>query len=135
MALVVPDQGEVIALEAFLNKTAPQDQYLKLYATNVTPAEGDTEASYTEAVGGGYSHIALSGASWTVATSGGITTGSYAQQTFTFTGALTTNATIYGYLVVQETSGKLIFSEKAGSSFTPANNGDTFKVTLNITAE
>lgn len=135
MSLVVPNQGEVIALKNFLNVEAPQNQYLKLFATNITPAEGDTEATYTEAVGGGYTHIALTGGSWSVASAGGVTTASYAQQTFTFTGALTTNGTLYGYYVVQQTSGKLLWAERAAATFTPANNGDTYKVTLNITAE
>lgn len=135
MALVVPNASEVIALKNFLNHTAPQDQYLKLFVNNVTPGESDTEATYTEASGGGYTHIALTGSSWVIATSGGLTTASYAQQTFTFTGALTTNPTIYGYYVVQQTSGSLLWAERAASTFTPANNGDTYKVTPQITAE
>lgn len=136
MALVVPNQAEVIALQLLVNyDSTPEDLYLKLYANDVTPGEADTEATYTEAAGGGYTHKALTGASWTVATSGGISTASYTQQTYTFTGALTTNPTIYGYYVVQQTSGKLIWAERAGSTFTPANNGDTYKVTPQITAE
>ena len=135
MALIVPNNSEVLALKNFLNHTAPQDQYLKLYANNYDPVEASVVGDFTEAAGGGYTHIALTGASWTVATSGGLTTASYAQQTFTFTGALTTNPTIYGYFVVQQTSGALMWAEKAASTFTPANNGDTYKVTPQITGE
>lgn len=135
MALKVPDVGEVKALKTFLNYEAAEDQFLKLYTSDTTPAEGDTTGTYTEAVGGGYSHIALTGGSWSVATAGGVTTASYAQQTFTFTGPLTSTASVYGYIVVQQSSGVLLFAERAAAAFTPANNGDTYKVTLNITAE
>lgn len=133
MALVVPQVGEVIALKAFLNNTAGQDQTLKLFANNVTPAETDTAATYTEAAGGGYTNKALAGASWTF-TSGTPSFAQYAQQTFTFTGALTTNPTIYGYFVVQTTSGTLLWAE-AMASFTPANNGDQILLTPKITAD
>jgi hypothetical protein len=135
MSLIVPNTAEVLALKNFLNNEAPQDQYLKLYCNNYDPVEGSAAGNFTEAAGGGYTHIALTGASWVIATSGGLTTASYAQQTFTFTGALTTNPTIYGYFVVQQTSGAILWAEKAASPFTPANNGDTYKVTPQITAE
>lgn len=42
MALVVPDVGENIILEAIVNKTAPQNLVLRLFQSNTTPAEGDT---------------------------------------------------------------------------------------------
>jgi len=37
-----------------LNKTPSEDLVIRLYANDVTPAESDTEADYTEATGGGY---------------------------------------------------------------------------------
>lgn len=135
MALLVPDVGEVLALKAFLNHTAPQDQTLKLFASNTTPAEGDTAVTYTEAAGGGYAAKSLTGTSWTVGTSGGTSTATYAQQTYTFTGALTTNTTIYGYYLVQTTSGVLMFAERAASTFVPAASGDSYAVTPSISAD
>ena len=135
MALVVPDVGEVRLLGMALGTLAQEDQTLKLYATNVTPAEGDTAGSYTEATGGGYAAKTLTGASWpdpTTAT--GTTSSTYAEQTYTFTGALDTNPTIYGYFVVGATSTVLLWAELAGATFTPANNGDTYKVTPKIEA-
>lgn len=133
MALLVPNTGEVIALSLLVNKTAPENLVYKLFATNVTPAETDTAASYTEASGGGYAAITMTGASWTV-TGGAPSTAAYAQQTYTFTGALTTNATIYGYFVVQASSGTLVLAETF-TSFTPAANGDNIKLTPQITAD
>ena len=129
MSLLVPDVGEVLLLKYALNFSAAENQKMKLYATNVTPAEGDTAGSYTEAAGGGYAEKALTGSSWTVATSAGTTTGTYAAQTYTFTGALTTNAIIYGYYVVAATAGTLLWAELAAATFTPATNGDTYTVT------
>ena len=134
MALTLVDQAEVIALKALVNHTAPQDLDLKLFTNNLTIADDDVEGDYTEASGGGYAEAELTAASWTVSTVGGVSTAAYPKVTFTFTGALDGSATIYGYYVCQRTSGKLLWSEKAGTPFTPANNGDTFDVTLNITA-
>ena len=134
MALLVPNAGEDLALQNFLNKTAPQNQTLKLFATNVTPAETDTAGSYTVAVGGGYADKSLTGASWTV-TPGAPTEAAAGVQTWTFTGPLTTNGTVFGYYVVQATSGTLMWAEKFASSFTPTNNGDQIILTLKITAD
>lgn len=133
MTLVVPQVGELIFLKAGLNNTAGQDQTLKLFANNVTPSETDTAATYTEAAGGGYASKSLAGASWTF-TAATPSHADYAQQTWTFTGALTTNPTIYGYFVVQVTSGTLVWAE-AFASFTPANNGDQILLTPKITAD
>lgn len=133
MALLVPNTGEVIALSLLVNKTTPENLVYRLYATNVTPSETDTAATFTEAAGGGYAAITMTGASWTV-TGGAPSSAAYAQQTYTFTGALTTNATIYGYFVTQATSGTLVLAE-AFTSFTPATNGDNIKLTPQITAD
>lgn len=130
MALVVPDVGEVRLLGMALGTLAQEDQTLKLFVTNVTPAEGDTAGTYTEATGGGYAAKTLTAANWPdPTTAAGTTSSSYAEQTYTFTGALTTNPTIYGYFVVGATSTVLLWAELAGATFTPANNGDTYKVT------
>lgn len=137
MALVFANQGDVIALKALLNHTAGQDCYLKLFTNNVTPAQTDTEASYTEATGGGYTHKAITGSSWGFtegATGTSVGTASYSTQTWTFTGYLTSSATVYGYYLVQQASGKLLYAEATASPYQPVNNGDTFSVTLNLTA-
>lgn len=133
MALLVPDVGEVKLLDAALGRVAAENLLLKLYATNVTPAEGDTAGSYTEAAGGGYAAKTLTAGSWgAAATSTGTTSSAYAQQTFTFTGALTTNPAIYGYYVVGATSGVLYWAELLAAPFTPASNGDQVLVTPRI---
>lgn len=134
MTILVPNTGEVIALQYLTNKVAtPENLVYRLFATNVTPAETDTAGTYTEAAGGGYAAITLTGASWTV-TGGAPSTAAYAQQTYTFTGALTTNATIYGYYVTRATSADLVLAETF-TNFTPAANGDNIKLTPQITAD
>ena len=132
MALVVPNQGEQIALEALVGKTAGQNLVLGLYTNNVTPGETDTEATYTEATGNGYAAITLTASSWTV-TPGAPSEAAYPEQTFTFTGAL---GNVYGYTLKQVTSGKLVWAERfTGAPFNIANNGDQIKVTPKITLE
>lgn len=129
MAIVFPDAGENIVLEALVNKTAPQNLVLRLYTSNTTPGESDTAGTYTEATGSGYSSITLTGASWGSASGGSI---SYAQQTFTFSGAL---GNVYGYYLTQASSGTLVAAERfTDGPYNIANNGDQIKITPTITA-
>lgn len=134
MTLLVPNQGEQIALEALLNKTAPQNLVLRLFKSNTTPGETDTEATYTEADFTGYATITLSGASWTV-TPGAPTSASYAQQTFTSSANQSTQ-NVYGYYLTQLASGKLVYAERFSDGPYPiTNNGDKVNVTPTITAD
>lgn len=126
MALVLSDIGADAILEAYFNKSYPaggDDLTLKLFATDITPADTDTASTYTEAAGGGYAAKTLTNGSWTVASANDPSDAVYAEQVFTFTGALTTNGTVYGYFIV-DADGVLIFAEKLAASFTPAANGD-----------
>ena len=134
MTLLVPNVGENIALSYLVGKTTTvRDLIYRLFATNVTPAETDTAGTYTEAAGGGYASKTLTGASWTV-TNGAPTEAAYAQQTWTFTGTLTTNPTVYGYYVTRVTDADLVLAETF-TSFTPTNNGDQILLTPKITAD
>lgn len=130
MAINVPDTGENLALEMIVNKTAAQNLVLKLYSNNITPSDTDTAGTYTECTFTGYSAITLTGASWGSASAGSI---AYAQQTFTCSGAGSEN--VYGYYVVQSSSGTLLYSERGtGVPFTITTVGDNVKVTPTITA-
>ena len=134
MPLLVPNTGEVIALSYLVGKTTTvRDLVYRLFTNNITPAETDTHSSYTEAAGGGYAAKTLTGASWTV-TGGAPSSASYAQQQWTFTGALTGNATIYGYYVTRVTDGDLVLAE-ALTSFQPVNNNDYYALTPAITGD
>lgn len=132
MTLLVPDAAEAVLMEAMLNKTAPQNLQLRLYSSNTTPAETDTEATYTEVTGGGYSSAPLTASSWTV-TPGAPTQASYPQITFTFSGGV---GNVYGYYIVQISSGKILWAERfVAAPVNIANSGDQIKITPVITLE
>lgn len=131
MALNVPDVGENRILETIVNKTAAENPVLKLFKNNITPSDTDTHLTYTEATFPGYASITLTGASWNAAASGLIVFG--AQQTFTCSGTATDD--IYGYYVVQATSGILLWAERDGAA--PAairNSGDKIQITPQLGA-
>jgi hypothetical protein len=134
MALLVPNDGEVIALEALVNKAVGQNLVLRLYQNNITPAEADTAATYTEATFTGYAAITLTGSSWTT-TAGAPSHVDYAQQTFT-SSAGSQSQSIYGYYLTQVTSGKLVYAERfSDGPYVIVNNGDAIRVTPTITAD
>lgn len=144
MAMVVADVGIDCIFKRSLNGTFPSnsltlpnvgDLQLRLFATNVTPnASGtDTAATYTQATGGGYAAKTLTYGSWTVTVGNDPSDAVYAIQTWTFSGVLTTNTTIYGYYIV-DSDGVLITAE-ALTPFTPTSSGtDTFSVTPKLAA-
>lgn len=133
MGLLAPDVGEAQLLKVALGKATPENQTLKLFTNDKTPAEGDVAGDYTEASGNGYSAKTLTGTSWTVATSEGVTTGEYAEQEFTFSGAL---GDVYGYFVVGATSGILLWAERfAGAPFNVKGATTPIKITPKITLE
>jgi hypothetical protein len=130
MSLVVPDQGEDIMLQNIVNKAAAQNLVLKLYTNNITPSESDTEATYIEASGFGYSAITLSGLSWNTVVRGDPSYIDYPKQAFNFTGAL---GNVYGYFMVQLSTGFLVYAERfTGAPFNIVNNGDKIEITPKI---
>lgn len=137
MALCVPDQAEQTMLSLVINKTdvyTQQNLKLKLYKAhsggNTTdPDDTATEASFTVADFTGYADITLTGNSWSISGN----EASYAQQTFTST-AGSQNQSIYGYYMVQTTSGKIMWAERfSDGPYVIVNNGDLIKVTPKIT--
>jgi len=134
MTLMVQNVGEVTALSYLVNKVATtRDLIYRLFSNNITPAETDTAATYTETTGGGYAQKTLTGASWTVV-GGAPTQASFAAQTWTFSGAVGGTGIIYGYYVVRATDLDLVLSETF-TPFTPAAAGDNIILTPQITAE
>lgn len=131
MALVVPNNGEGDALDAFTGKTAMSTLILRLYSSNTTPAETDTAATFTEYSATGYSAITLTAGSWTT-TEGAPSSTAYAEQTFTMTGA----GDSYGYYMTRSTGGRLALAERFTSApFSIPSGGGTIKVTPQITAD
>jgi hypothetical protein len=133
MALLFPNNGEGDALQYLVNRAAPENLVLRLYTSNTTPAEADTAGTYTEATGFGYAALTLTGASWGAPSEGAPSSIAYAQQTFTFTGAL---GNVYGYYLTRATSGRIAYSERfSDGPYNIANNGDQIKITPTITCD
>lgn len=134
MTLLVPNNGEGLALKAFLNHTAGQNQKLVLYKSNTTPAETDTTATYTAADFTGYADASLTGSSYTV-TEGAPSDATYAEQTFT-SSADQTAQNVYGYIVKQTTSGTIMWAERfTNGPYAIANLNDAIKITPKITMD
>ncbi len=132
MALLVPDVGEVELLKRLLYPSSGENGTLKLYKTNVTPAESDTAGSYTEADFTGYVSKTLtstqSGSTWAVPTTGGGTTSStYGGGTPLSWSPLSTQ-TVYGYIVVGASSTTLWWAELFATSKN-LSSGDTLNLT------
>ena len=132
MSVVIPNGGEVLLFDAATGKTGATAWTLRLY-TAISPAlsNGTVVGHLTEAAGGGYAAIALTAANWTT-TPGSPTSTAYAKQTFTFTGLLTSSATVLGYYLTNA-AGALVAIETLSASFQPSNNGDVLEVTPTIT--
>lgn len=134
MTMVIPNNGEGDALEYFVNRAAPQNLVLRLFQNNITPAETDVAATYTEATFTGYAAITLTGASWGAPTEGAPSSIAFAQQTFTSTAVQ--SQSIYGWYMTRVTSGRIAAAERdASAPFTIAQNGDEIKITPTITGD
>ena len=132
MALLVPDVGEVLLLSYALNKTEPTEVKLRLFTNNYTPVEGSVVANFTEATAAGYAAIVLAGASWTIASSAGVTTAAYAQQTFTLTAA----STNYGYYITNNDGSQVLWAERySDAPHTIPSGGGTEKITVKLIGE
>ncbi|MGH8562706.1 MAG: hypothetical protein ACREXW_00945 [Gammaproteobacteria bacterium] len=131
MPLLVPTLGENRLLENALGKNASEDVILKLFVNNITPADGDTPSTFTEMSTHGYAAKTLTKTSWTVAQSGGVAEGTYAEQVWTFSAAAA--VTVYGYYMVGASSSILVWEEKFASGKVIQNSGDQIKITPKIT--
>lgn len=115
MTLVVPNVGEVLALELYLESV---DLTLKLYSNNITPAETDTAATYTVVAGGGYADQVLDKDEWTIV-AGAPSAGTYNFTIdFDFTGVTNAPGVIYGYFVV-DAAGVLRWAERFPAGVVP----------------
>lgn len=128
--IIFTDLGADEMLKTYFNNTRPaggNDLTLRLFVNDVTPAQ--TGISYTEAAGGGYAAKTLTNGSWTITPANDPSDAVYAEQTFTFTGALTDTATVYGYYVT-DADDTVIYAQRAEvlERITPLTNGDTFTV-------
>jgi hypothetical protein len=119
------DEGLDIMIPAYV---AANDIKIKLFCNNHTPVRGDGVAQYTEAVGGGYALKTLTANTHSVDTGATPHDISWTPQTFTFTGPLTTNGTVYGYFITNSAGTKLLWAQLLDAPFTPINNGDNLPI-------
>lgn len=131
MALVFVDNGESVALQYLVGKIASTEAVsLKLYTDNEALTDATVAGDLTEATGNGYADKDLTGASWTVTGTNPTSIG-YAEQTFTFSGAL---GNVYGYYFVRTSTLDLLWAETfSDGPYNIANNGDQIKITPAIT--
>lgn len=133
MALKAVNIGEREILKKIVGDTG-DTLWLRLFDNDVTPAEGDTNNTYSESDGSGYTQIGLKGDSWTISTEAGDTThADYAQQTFTYSGG----DTLYGYYVMEksgyEGDSVVLMAEKfTDGPYTIPGGGGTVKITPKI---
>lgn len=133
MALMVPDVGEVALLDNAFKGSAPENLTLKLYTNNYDCVESSIAGNFTECAISGYSAKTLTAGSWNAASSAaGVSTKTYATQTFNFTGS----GNVVGYFVVGAVSGTLYWAERlyatTGQAFA---NGDALNITPKFTLE
>lgn len=135
MAIMTFDTGCRAILGTYFNNSRPVDANLKLklYCNNHTPNSSDTNANFVIAVGGGYADKTLNVGSWVINSNNDPSDAVYANQVFTFTGPLTTNTTIYGW-IVNDANNVSIYGDllrdntQSVISFTPTNNGDMLTI-------
>lgn len=135
MAGVLCNNGENRMLALLVNKTGYSlaDMTLRLYKNDVTPAETDTAATFTEATFTGYAAVSLASADWTL-TPGAPSSAACAQKTFT-SSADQALQTIYGYYLTENGGGTLVAAERFSASVGIISNGDNIKVTPTITQD
>ena len=123
--MVWADEGLDVLIPPYL---VANDIKVKLFCNNHTPVRGDSVASFTEAAGGGYAAKTLGANTHTVDSGSTPHDISWSPQTFTFTGPLTTNTTIYGYFVTNSAGTKVLWAQLLDTPFVPANDGDNLQI-------
>ena len=130
-SVVVSTAVQTNALDFF----QAEDYYIKLFCNDYTPTDGMHPDDFTEAAGGGYAHKTIdSSADWTEEYDHDPPDLILAEQTFTFTGALTTNTTVYGWYLITQDSSYVRAAKKLDTPYTPASGGGTLKFTPRVQA-
>lgn len=124
--ILVPDVGEVAALNRFLDRVAVQDMTLALFKSTNTPTEGDIFGSYTKCDFAGYVDKLLDKSLWNApATVTGTTSSAYPPQSWTCNGA---GNTVYGSLYIDGDLTTLLASDLFATPRVIANT-DTLSFT------
>jgi hypothetical protein len=133
MGLIVPNVLEVEVLTTLLNTPLT----LKIFGNNYIPIGASATANLTEIVGGGYVAKPLTFANWII-TAGDPSKAIYnAAQQWTFTGPVNAPNTVYGYYVIRNSDGKLMWAERFPAGLVPLApiNGSIVRVLPEFTAQ
>ena len=133
MAIVVPNEAEIVALNYILNKATPQDLDVRLFINDYIPTEADTAASFVEApIQNGYNKIELTPNLWSVSP-GTPSVATHQQISWIFTGAI---GPVYGYYITRRITGDLIWAERfTNGPYNIQNNQDQIRLTPRLTAD
>lgn len=115
MSLVVPNTIEVEVLQFIFIPTMT----IRIYGNDLTPTATSQASNFTEIAGGGYLNKLLLNPEWTFEAGDPSRAVYSATQVWTFTGAIDTPGTIYGYYVTRNTDGKLVYAERFPSGSIP----------------
>ena len=132
MALIIPNEGEKRLLDLL---TADRSNWsVRLFQNDVTPADTDTVATYTEATFSGYSAQSCPAFAASVTNAAGKAEATASSAVaFTHSGGATAN-TLYGYYVVRTGDSVLLFAERfSDGSRTLSSAGQEVRLTLTLT--
>lgn len=118
------DAGHLDQLNDYFNGNSFE---VRLFTNNISMTEELLLGDFVEAAGGGYLAKTVSGG-WTPAVVSGIAQVTTTVSPFVFTGALSTNTTIYGWYLVRGTT--VVMADLAAEPFTPAIDGDRYDITI-----
>lgn len=129
MALICPDEGEILLLQYIVGMTLADNPVLHLYSNDLTPSDTTKKTDLVEVSSDGYAAITLLSNQWTTTQVGGVTTAVYSEETYTFT----TDSTAYGYYVTNETDELLWLERFTSAPFLIPNGGGTISITSKLT--
>ncbi len=130
MPLILVNSREVDLLTDLLKQN---DQSLRLYVNDYTPAATSVIGDFTEMSTHGYVQKTITALNWTIVTSVIGATAQNIEQTWTFTSEPA--VTVYGYYMVDTVSGNLIYAERFPNPQTVQNAGDSIKITPKVAIE
>ena len=133
MAFVLCNNGEGDSLRGIVG-VAQESLVLRLFQNNVTPAETDVAANYTEANFDGYAAVPLTPASWVI-TEGAPSSADYAQQSFVAGAGIAALQNIYGGYLTRQTSGRLFAAKDFSAARPVENQNDAVRVTPQLTQD
>ncbi len=138
MAVIVPDNARLLFLKMGLGVLDANFQAVSLYVNDVIPDNNSRQDpnvnTFTEASGGGYLDKSLQSNQWAITTVANKSQAVQIPLTFSFTGPLDNNDTIFGWFMVRAfastgaRTGGLLAAERFANSITPTVNGDKVEI-------